>query len=146
MFPISSSLGPPLPPLTLSLAQEMVTVAETAHLSHRQALRAREDPRPTQHVFIRPLLEPGVDSNRTGTQLNGHQPRSALPCPPRPTSTGSLLLAGRPRPSHCERLPFVSLLSPQSLAPRGIFPFHLGMNRTSQRDESSVGRFTFQAS
>lgn len=142
MFPISSSLGPPLPPLTLSLAQGMKQLIS----QHRQALRAREDPRPTQHVFIRPLLEPGVDSNRTGTQLNGHQPRSALPCPPRPTSTGSLLLAGRPRPSHCERLPFVSLLSLQSLAPRGIFPFHLGMNRTSQRDESSVGRFTFQAS
>lgn len=33
MFPISSSLGPPLPPLTLSLAQGMVAVAEMAHLS-----------------------------------------------------------------------------------------------------------------
>lgn len=141
MFPISSSLGPPLPPLTLSLAQGMVTVAETARLSAPTGSAGKRGP--SAHPACLHQASAGAWGRQ---QQDGHQPRSALPCPPRPTSTGSLLLAGRPRPSHCERLPFVSLLSPQSLAPRGIFPFHLGMNRTSQRDESSVGRFTFQAS
>lgn len=146
MFPISSSLGPPLPPLTLSLAQGMVTVAETAHLSAPTGSAGKRGP------SAHPACLHQASAGAWGRQQQDGHPAERAPaqkCTAVPALPHEYWLApscGSSQASHCERLPFVSLLSPQSLAPRGIFPFHLGMNRTSQRDESSVGRFTFQAS
>lgn len=84
MFPISSSLGPPLPPLTLSLAQGMVAVAEMAHLSAPTGSAAKRGP------LVHPACLHQVSAGAWGRQQqDGHpaerapaQKCTAVPAPP----------------------------------------------------------------
>lgn len=131
MFLIASGLAP-VTALYLELCAVSLVVAGVAPVSIHRFCRDEE----TLGTHRTSLSGLWWGQQRMGIQLItapatfSTPPRSVLLCPPAPWQPGTLLHSSRH--SALLAFPFVFLLFPQSLIPRGLFPFYFEMSRTSQ--------------